>query len=106
MTEPDSPSGSLSRRSLSVTCSNDRRSHQVDDAVLASGLGSGHLSALCGRSILAAPMAAPIGPPCPLCAAVVDLELPRQRRFRAYGARAAARLGPDGGSTENGSGLY
>ena len=106
MTGTGLPSEPLSRRSLSVTCSNDRRSHQVDDAVLASGLGSGNLAALCGRSILAAPMAAPMGPPCPLCAAVLDLELPRQRRSRTHGSRAAARLGPDGGSTETGSGLY
>ncbi len=84
MTEPDSTSGSPSRWSLSVTCSNDLRSHQVDDAVLASGLGSGHLAALCGRSILAAPMAAPPGPPCPLCAAVLDLDVPRARRFRVH----------------------
>jgi hypothetical protein len=106
MTELDSSSGPLSRRSLSVTCSNDRRSHLVDDAVLAFGLGSGHLAALCGRSILAAPMAAPPGPPCSLCAAVLDLELPRQRRFRAHAARPAARLGPDGGSPRSGSDLY
>lgn len=106
MTEPDSTAGSLSRRSLSVTCSNDRRSHLVDDAILASGLGSGHLSALCGRAILAAPMAAPMGPPCPLCSAVLDLEVPRQRRFRVLAARAAARPEPDGGSPGAGSGLY
>jgi hypothetical protein len=106
MTELDSSSGSLSRRSLSVTCSNDRRNHQVDDAVYASGLGSGRLAALCGRSIMAAPMAAPPGPPCPLCSAVLELDMPRQRRFRAYAARPAARLGPDGGSPGTGSDLY
>lgn len=106
MTEPESTSASRSRWSLSVTCCDDRRSHEVDDAVFASSLGSGRLAALCGRTILAAPMAAPPGPPCPLCRAVLDLDIPRQRRSRAHGAQPEAWLGPDGGSTGMRSPLY
>lgn len=62
-------------RCVDVTCSADGRSHQVADVMMTAGLGreAGPLVALCGRTVVAAPMSAPPGAPCPLCAAVSEL---------------------------------
>ena len=72
--------GARSRLSVMVTCSIDGYAHQVDDAMLAEGVarGSGRLLTICGRSIVSAAMIDPPGTPCPLCAAVVDMDPPNE----------------------------
>jgi hypothetical protein len=51
-----------------VTCLEDGHSHAVADPVLAEGgIDSGRFPARCGRLIAPVALAAPEGPPCPLC---------------------------------------
>lgn len=61
------------RQRIFITSSEDGHNHLVDDHVLASGLTylSGRFPAVCGRSIVSAPMVAPPGPECPQCSGVV-----------------------------------
>jgi hypothetical protein len=63
---------------VSVTCISDGRAHDVPDTELTQR--SGYYSALCGHVVAAAPMVAPEGAPCPLCAEVWDVSHGRQRR--------------------------
>lgn len=64
----DRTSSALHQR-IFITSSEDGHNHLVDDHVLASGLTylSGRFTAVCGRSIVSAPMVAPPGPDCPHC---------------------------------------
>jgi hypothetical protein len=80
--EVESDPFSASRYCVSVTCSRDGRSHQISDVILADELmrGSSGMTALCGRTIVAAALSDPPGPPCPLCTAALELDRPRSRR--------------------------
>lgn len=75
---------------LDITCSQDGRAHQIDDAALASAIadGSGRIPALCGQSIVAAAMATPPGPPCPHCSEARRATEPRRRS----GSRGSRRV--------------
>jgi hypothetical protein len=55
---------------VSVTCVSDGRCHSVLDAELAIGAlhRSGYCAAVCGHVITPAPMVAPDGELCPVCA--------------------------------------
>jgi hypothetical protein len=60
------------RHCIEVMCVEDRRTHLIDDVMVAAAArtASGRLMAECGRSVLAAALAEPLGPLCPLCVAV------------------------------------
>jgi hypothetical protein len=58
------------RHCIEVMCVEDRRTHLIDDVMVAAAARTGRLMAECGRSVLAAALAEPLGPLCPLCAAV------------------------------------
>ncbi|MPZ64871.1 MAG: hypothetical protein GEU83_04940 [Pseudonocardiaceae bacterium] len=51
-----------------VTCTVDGLAHLVNDAALAAA-NRGTYTAMCGHSVVAAPMVSPIGRPCERCAA-------------------------------------
>jgi len=55
---------------VSVTCISDGRAHAVRDTELATGNShnSGYYSAVCGHVVTAAPMVAPDGEVCRVCA--------------------------------------
>jgi hypothetical protein len=55
---------------ISVTCVVDGRCHSVPDEELAIGIAyrGGQYSAVCGHVVMPAPMVAPDGEPCPVCA--------------------------------------
>jgi hypothetical protein len=69
----------------SMTCSGDGREHWVGDGV-GDARQSGRHVALCGRHVMPAALAAPPGPACPACAAVVQKM--HQRRGRRTDVRA------------------
>lgn len=58
------------RYTIPITCCLDGRAHDVADENFAVGRSTGKYLAECGYRVLAAAMAAPIGRPCPECAAV------------------------------------
>jgi hypothetical protein len=60
--------GGRAAQTVTITCCKDDHAHEVSDVELAAG----GQHALCGHLIAAAPMVAPNGPPCPLCAAIRD----------------------------------
>ena len=66
------PPGGPARASatISITCIADGRAHAVRDTELAMGNShhSGYYSAVCGHVVTAAPMVAPDGELCPVCA--------------------------------------
>jgi len=66
---PNAGASTAARRTWSlVTCIEDGHSHAVADRVLAEGGGgAGRFPARCGRLIAPVALAAPEGPPCPLC---------------------------------------
>ena len=69
---------------VTVTCCVDARAHEVCDVELAEAASrhDGLVRAVCGHVFAAAPMVAPEGPPCQLCAAVRDAQAPpRERRW-------------------------
>ena len=70
---------------ISVTCVADGRCHAVPDSELAIGATQrgGHYAALCGHVVTPAPMVAPDGELCPVCAerdAAHRRRSPRSRR--------------------------
>jgi hypothetical protein len=74
---------STSIQTVTVTCCRDERAHEVPDVELAAAAErrDGRLRAICGHILAAAPMVAPDGPPCPLCAAVRAVK-PREKQAR------------------------
>lgn len=79
-------SGQETVQIVSVTCSLDKRAHEVTDAELAGGARhrNGFYQALCGRMIAAAAMVMPDGAPCQLC---VTIREQAQRSRRRLGRR-------------------
>ncbi|MCU1664412.1 MAG: hypothetical protein JWR58_4477 [Pseudonocardia sp.] len=77
--------GAPSTATVSVTCVSDGRAHAVPDSELAKGAAQpeGYYSAVCGHIVAAAPMAAPDGEPCALCAEMWDLRNGRRQRDRS-----------------------
>jgi hypothetical protein len=67
---------------VTVTCCVDGHAHQVPDVELAAAASrpGGLVQAVCGHAIAAAPMVAPDGPPCLLCAAICDVHRPAHER--------------------------
>jgi hypothetical protein len=53
---------------ISITCQDDGRAHDVPDEQLAEA--QGRYRALCGHWVTAGSMAQPDGVPCPACAAL------------------------------------
>jgi hypothetical protein len=76
------------RHCMEVMCVEDRRTHFVDDVMVAAAARteSGRLLAECGRSVLAAALAEPLGPLCPLCVAVREGVASRHGGTRERGA--------------------
>jgi hypothetical protein len=74
---------------MEVMCVEDRRTHFVDDVMVAAAAStaSGRLLAECGRSVLAAALAEPLGPLCPLCVAVREGVASRHVASRRGGTR-------------------
>jgi hypothetical protein len=64
------PSGLGGGSTISVTCVMDGRCHSVPDEELAIGIAhrGGQYSAVCGHIVTPAPMVAPDGELCPVCA--------------------------------------
>jgi hypothetical protein len=64
------PSGAGAGSTISVTCVLDGRCHSVPDEELAIGIArrGGHYAAVCGHVVTPAPMVAPDGELCPMCA--------------------------------------
>ena len=54
-----------------VTCTGDGLDHRVSDSALGDARRSGRYGALCGRLVVPAPLVAPAGPACPICAEVL-----------------------------------
>ncbi|MGQ0775321.1 MAG: hypothetical protein ACT4NY_13005 [Pseudonocardiales bacterium] len=66
-----SPAEHLRRRRtvlVPLTCAVDGRSHCVTEHAFAAGRRHGYYRVLCGRTVVAAAMVCPDGPPCPSCA--------------------------------------
>jgi hypothetical protein len=66
--------------------------HSVLDAH-GPGAGRSHAAGLCGRVFLPAALADPLGRPCPLCTAALDLAHPRPRPVRGAPTPRAGRPG-------------
>jgi hypothetical protein len=64
------PSGLGGGSTISVTCVMDGRCHSVPDEEIAIGIAhrGGQYSAVCGHVVTPAPMVAPDGELCPVCA--------------------------------------
>jgi hypothetical protein len=66
--------------------------HHVPDAHGPGHAGRGHAAGLCGRVFLPAALADPLGRPCPLCSAALDLVTrPRSRPARSAPTLRAGR---------------
>jgi hypothetical protein len=78
-----SESSGLGGTTISVTCVIDGRCHSVPDEELAIGIAyrGGQYSAVCGHVVTPAPMVAPDGDLCPVCAER-DASHRRRRGFR------------------------
>ncbi|MGH3869856.1 MAG: hypothetical protein ACRDQ4_27905 [Pseudonocardiaceae bacterium] len=68
---PGSQASSARRWTIPITCFLDGRAHDVTDENVVAGRRTGKYLAECGRRIVAAAMAAPVGRPCARCTAVL-----------------------------------
>lgn len=63
-----------------ITCISDGRAHDVPDVEFVAAQRTGYYQAVCGHRVAAAPMVAPDGKPCLLCAELWDASHQRQAR--------------------------
>ncbi len=77
---------------IPVTCCRDGQAHNVTDESAAAGRETGDYQALCGYVVAPAPMAAPVGRPCPGCTAVVTAHQPTPTSARRERHRQRGRL--------------
>lgn len=82
------------RRTISMTCTRDGKSHEITDGAVAAGRAErlGQYNAICGHQVLPAPLASPDGDPCEDCiaAAVHKNPMPPRPRVRGRRGRHAA----------------
>ncbi len=73
---------------IPITCARDGHAHDVTDESLIDGQRTGRYQARCGYLVCAAALTAPIGRPCPECAAIsltVTTRPDRRSRHRRPG---------------------
>ncbi|MGH3872567.1 MAG: hypothetical protein ACRDSR_13850 [Pseudonocardiaceae bacterium] len=87
---------------IPITCRRDGQAHDVTDENAAAGRRNGEYAALCGYVVSAAPLIAPVGPPCPRCRAMLRpataaVGRPRHRQpgwlWRMFRAHSHAAVG-------------
>lgn len=82
---PQRHAGAERLYTIPITCRLDGQAHDVTDENVAAGQRTGQYAALCGYVVVAAPLVAPVGRPCPKCSAVskpttAAVRQPRRRR--------------------------